>query len=967
MLPTLGQGTFPVNGVHDERESIHAFTNARIVASAYEEYNDATLLVQDGKVLAVGSMGIPDAAIVHDCKGFTIYPAFIDAYASLSDSKGKTAITQPSYAGNWNPAVHPEFRFSPALPANKKRVDDWLGSGFGLVNVHHRDGIMRGNSALIRLGVEEPNQAFIGNPTQHFSFSKGTSKNDYPSSHIGAVALIRQTLYDADWYEKQPQTEERNTSLKALAGVRNQTNVFELNNALSIRNVHDIESEFGVSFILFGTGKEYLALDQISEETRLILPMAMPRAMDVADPYEARKVDLAQLKHWEAARFNMRFVQEAGAQVALSRDTIKKAASFVKSLAAVKASGVSELDILKALTETPATFLGVAENYGSLTPGKSAEFVVCSSSLGEKDFSVVENWSGENSVFSRTLPDQTLVGTYNLVIEQQDYQLKVTTTEKGKLKAECTKVASSEELIARLEVKEELVSITLIEKGEAKKLLYQLSGKLSLNGNLWDGKGQTNSGSWVEWAAIKDRKSQVESKPNTTSNDSVELPVLWHPNVAYGWDSIDSDNTFLITNARIWTCADTGIIERADILVEDGKIKSISSNGLYPNEIRRIDAKGRNVTPGIVDEHSHIGLRGGVNESGQAISAEVRISDALNPANINLYRQLAGGVTSAQLLHGSANPIGGQSAIVKYKWGAAPQDMLIEDAPGFIKFALGENVKRSNSKDHKNRYPLTRMGVEQVFEDAFVRAEEYRENPDSRRDLELDALAEILDAQRFISCHSYVQSEILMLMEVAKRHDFRVNTFTHILEGYKVADSLAHHGASGSTFSDWWAYKYEVKDAIPYNAALMHEAGVNVGINSDDAEMGRRLNQEAAKVIKYGGVSQEEALKMITINPAKMLHIDHRLGSIEVGKDADIVIWSDNPLSVYSQVDQTYIEGVKYFDRKDNKDLEARNTEERARIIEKMILDKTPNKAKPNHKPEAEYHCDTILDNGMHE
>jgi imidazolonepropionase-like amidohydrolase len=370
-----------------------------------------------------------------------------------------------------------------------------------------------------------------------------------------------------------------------------------------------------------------------------------------------------------------------------------------------------------------------------------------------------------------------------------------------------------------------------------------------------------------------------------------------------------------------------------------------------------------------------------VNEWAQASSAEVRIADAIDPWNIQIYRHLAGGVTAAQLLHGSANPIGGQSALVKMKWGEDAEEMLIDDADGFIKFALGENVKRSNSRDPKGRFPLTRMGVEQSFVDAFTRAEEYRaakagvpaptkgrrkaETTGStpvRTDLELEALVEILEKERFISCHSYVQSEILMLMRVAESFGFRVNTFTHILEGYKVAQEMKAHGVTGSTFSDWWAYKFEVNDAIPYNAAIMSKVGVNTAINSDDAEMGRRLNQEAAKAMKYGGVSEEEALKMVTINPAKALHLDERMGSIEVGKDADLVLWSGHPLSVYSHADMTFIEGKKYFDLRHQDELLKRNAEERARIVQKMLQDKSKKKkpAVPDHVDE--YHCDTVLE-----
>jgi imidazolonepropionase-like amidohydrolase len=321
----------------------------------------------------------------------------------------------------------------------------------------------------------------------------------------------------------------------------------------------------------------------------------------------------------------------------------------------------------------------------------------------------------------------------------------------------------------------------------------------------------------------------------------------------------------------------------------------------------------------------------------------VRIGDNMNPEDINIYRQLSGGVTSSHILHGSANTIGGQTQLMKLRWGATDEGIKFAGADPFIKFALGENVKRTTSSNN-NRFPDTRMGVEEVLNDAFDRAVDYqaamKANPNTRRDLELETLVEIMNKKRFITCHSYVQTEITYAMRVGEKYGFPFNTFTHILEGYKVADKMKAHGANVSTFSDWYMYKAEVQDAIAYNASIMHKVGLNVCINSDDAEMARRLNQEAAKVVKYGGVSEEDALKMVTLNPAKALHIENKVGSIKAGKDADIVLWSDNPLSIYAVAEKTIVDGVVYFDR--TKDAAARKTitTERARLIQKMLGDK---------------------------
>jgi imidazolonepropionase-like amidohydrolase len=376
-----------------------------------------------------------------------------------------------------------------------------------------------------------------------------------------------------------------------------------------------------------------------------------------------------------------------------------------------------------------------------------------------------------------------------------------------------------------------------------------------------------------------------------------------------------------------------------------------------------IDATGKHITAGIIDEHTHIALLS-VNEGGQNSSAEVTMEDVVDHEDINIYRNLAGGVTSAQLLHGSANPIGGRSAIIKLKWGESPDQMIYSNSPKFIKFALGENVKQSNWSSF-SRFPQTRMGVEQVFVNYFQRAKEYdvlkKSGKPFRYDQEMEVLAEILNGERYISCHSYVQSEINMLMKVAEKFNFKINTFTHILEGYKVADKMAEHGVGGSTFSDWWAYKYEVLDAIPYNAAIMHSQGVTVAINSDDREMSRRLNQEAGKIVKYGGVSEEEAWKMVTLNPAKLLHIDDRTGSLKVGKDADVVLWSDHPLSVYAKAEKTIVDGAVYFDIQKDKQQRETILNERNTLIGMMISEKDAGKTTqtPIKKDKEEFHCDS--------
>jgi imidazolonepropionase-like amidohydrolase len=394
----------------------------------------------------------------------------------------------------------------------------------------------------------------------------------------------------------------------------------------------------------------------------------------------------------------------------------------------------------------------------------------------------------------------------------------------------------------------------------------------------------------------------------------------------------------LIQNATILT-ASHGTIKNGSILIRDGKIVAVGSNlKARDANARIIDATGKYVIPGIIDCHSHTAVEGGVNEGTLSVTAMVRIQDVINPHDPNIYRELAGGLTTANVLHGSANAIGGQNAVIKLKWGKPLEQWFISDAPPGIKFALGENPKRSNfqAPGVPRRYPATRMGVEETIRSAFVRAKDYmrqwqeyeaKKNSENgvippKRDLMLDALVEVLQGKRFIHSHCYRSDEILMLLGLGDELGFHVQTLQHVLEGYKVAKEIAAHKTGASTFSDWWAYKLEAYDAIPYNAALMQQRGVIVSLNSDSDELARRLYLEAAKAIKYGGVSEEQALRMITLNPAIQLGIDKRVGSIDVGKDADLVIFSQHPFSVYTVPEMTMIEGEIYFDRK--ADLERR-------------------------------------------
>ncbi|HEY8716041.1 MAG TPA: amidohydrolase family protein [Candidatus Acidoferrum sp.] len=444
---------------------------------------------------------------------------------------------------------------------------------------------------------------------------------------------------------------------------------------------------------------------------------------------------------------------------------------------------------------------------------------------------------------------------------------------------------------------------------------------------------------------------------------------------AFAAEPPDAPAVTLIENATILTVSH-GTIEHGSILIRDGKIAEVGASIAEPKGAQVIDAKGQFVMPGIVDCHSHIAVDGSVNEGSVSVSSMVNIADVLDPDDIDIYRDLAGGVTTANVLHGSANSIGGQTVVIKLRWGQPGAKLPFEGAVPGIKFALGENPKRSNfSRGPEKRYPATRMGVEETIRGAFTEARDYKAKWDDynkkisggeknlippRRDLRLEPLVEVLEGKRYVHAHCYREDEILMLLRVAKEFGFKVRTFQHVLEGYKVADEIAASGAGASTFSDWWAYKVEAYDAIPYNAAIMTRRGVVVSINSDDAEEATHLNQEAAKSIKYGGLTHDEALKMVTINPAMQLGIDKRVGSIDAGKDADLVIYNRDPLSAYAVVQKTIIDGRVYFDRtRDIADRADRENEKKAltekqkKAAEKNEEKKKQDEKKPDEKPKA--------------
>ena len=696
----------------------------------------------------------------------------------------------------------------------------------------------------------------------------------------------------------------------------------------------------------------------------------MPDAYDVEDPMDAHYVGLSTMKHWEMAPYNLQKLSEANIEFALTGNGLKEAKKLFENLKKAIKNGLSEEIALNALTKAPAKMLKIDNLVGSLEEGRCANFLITSGDIF-KEADILENWiQGEPFVLDRQ-NTKDIKGVYDLTFSDSRTIYKLEIAGKSSKPEMNILIDDTSKIKVKSKFTDKIISLSFTPKDSSD--VIRLSGTMNDDGT-WKGRGQDAKGNWVDWTVKNkqplDKKDEKEEKKDEKKEKEDELGAMTFPFLPYGWEEKPKQEAVLFKNVTVWTNTDDGILEETDVLIRDGRISQVGKN-LPTAGVKVVEGENKHLTTGIIDEHSHIAIERGVNEWAQASSAEVSIGDVINSEDVNIYRQLAGGVTTAQLLHGSANPIGGQSAIVKFRWGSTPEEMKFENADGFIKFALGENVKHSNWDGGTIRFPQTRLGVEQCFVDHFTRAKDYEKakmsNPSKvRRDLELETLLEIINKKRFITCHSYVQSEIIMLMRVAEQFGFNINTFTHILEGYKIADKMKDHSVYASTFSDWWTYKFEVNDAIPHNAAILSEMGVVTAINSDDAEMGRRLNSEAAKAVKYGGLSEEEAWKLVTLNPAKILHLDNRVGSIESGKDADVVLWSDNPLSVYAKAEQTYVDGVCYWDVEQDELLRKANAIERNRLIQKMIKAKEGGaKTQKVKLPEDKhYHCDSVEDEG---
>ncbi|WP_417749037.1 amidohydrolase family protein [Rosistilla oblonga] len=1009
--------TRPVVGLRENPPDTVFLKDGRVVIRPGQVIPSASILIRGKSIVAVGSdIQPPPGAHVIDCSDKSIYAGLIDAFGEIA-----VAPPQSNGTGHWNGYVLPRRSAADGID-EVSNISEYRSQGVAMRLLAPRGAIVKGRSSLVMLDKKSGATLIDDAVAQHLQLTvpRDRRRDAYPNSPMGAVALLRQTFSDADWYTKAWEAyrskptlprPERNDALATLADeMRGGRFIADAPNERMAVRAEELANEFALNMTLRGSGREYRDLDAIAASGRMLLvPVNFPSAPDVSSEAQAADIELRDLLHWHFAPENPLRLDQAGATFCLTSDGLSDPKSFLKNIRVAVRRGLSPDVALAALTTTPAKWLGIDETCGAIQVGGLANLIVTDGELFEEETHVLETWvAGKRFEFSDNAPEQPdrLIGdwTTKIKIDAKGVPVELhlarkkgkwsgNLTYRGKAKPSAAEVekadAESDAEPAADKSKKESKSAGLkkiaraLDRMTAWVDLSQADSKLPAGPSritmitveeedsisvfstlsLPDGKTQD-----LKWKRAKQKKTTPDTKTaddegddgeksdngsEPVSEDASPLDAITvnYPLGGFGvTDSVPVEPMVLFRNATVWTCGDQGVLNHADVLVIDGKIDSVGNALEVPEGCRVVDATGKHLSPGLIDCHSHMGTDGGINESGQAVTAEVRVADFIDNSDINIYRQLAGGVTSSNILHGSANPIGGQNQVIKLRWGDSMQAMKMASAPAGIKFALGENVKQSNRSAAQTRYPSSRMGVEQLFRDRFQAAKDYsqqqrrwqagqRDGLPLRRDFELEAIVEILNGQRWIHCHSYRQDEIVAFLDLLDQFDITIGTLQHVLEGYKVADRLREHGAMASAFSDWWAYKFEVYDAVPYNGAIMHDEGIVVSFNSDDRELARHLNTEAAKAVKYGGVSEEEALKFVTLNPAKQLRIDDRVGSITLGKDADLVLWSGPPLSTLSRCEQTWVDGRPMFTLENDQRLRQRDAEWRSMLIAR-ILDK---------------------------
>jgi len=793
---------------------------------------------------------------------------------------------------------------------------------------------------------------------------------------------------------------ERNDSLAALERVvmGQQPVLFDTRDEQELLRAMKIADEFSLKSWIYGNGTEYRIVDQLSRfSLPLIIPINYPTKPDVSHPETSQQISLSQLRHWKFAPENPARLAAADVKFALTSDRSGK--DFLKNVRLAVKHGLSSDAALAALTSYPAELLGLSKTHGTIESGKVANLVVVDGDLFDDKGRIHDVWvDGDRfEIYSPATIDP--VGKWQVTVKAED---RLTGELSFRKRGNRWTGTWQKATLDSISFNEQTGRVRFIFPGESFELTGKIRASASIAGDDLQGWCELPDGRQIEWSAERveqDQNSETKSEEGKeeTSDDkkvsddqvgddgesqqqtekvaeeesdsqdaqeqqsdddnsetniegrskksdkpSVE-PKLVRPFNDFGRAELPQTvDMLLVRNATIWSMGPEGKLENADLLVKQGKVVAVGKDLTAPaSDCLVIDGTDKHLTPGLIDAHLHSGIAGGVNETGHAIVPEVRIGDVLDINTSWTYRQLAGGLTAAHVMHGSANPIGGQNQTLKLRWGKLPEELKIDDAPRTVKFALGENVIR-----RAGRYPDTRMGVEQIIRDNFQAAVEYEQrwkdwesNPRGippRRNLRLEALADIVRGDILIQTHCYRQDEILMLMRLAEDFNAKVDVFHHSVEAYRVAPEIKKHGAAAVVWSDWSSFKIESFNATTFNARLLMQAGIVTSLHSDDSQIATRMNWEAAKMLR-NGLTEEEALALVTINTATVLGVNHRIGSLEPGKDADFVIWSDHPMSTKTRAEQTWIDGAKYFDIDEDRQLRAAIVEERSQLIQEIL------------------------------
>jgi imidazolonepropionase-like amidohydrolase len=782
---------------------------------------------------------------------------------------------------------------------------------------------------------------------------------------MGVLSYIKQVFLDADHYAKVKATYAKDPAGRARPeydrtldpveiAIRDQTPfLMPANLGREIDRVVVLRGETGVQAVMYGGQGAY---DRVAELKTAGVPVLVnlnwPREEKNRDP-EA-DTPLRTLVHRRMAPTTPAALAAARVPFAFYSGGLASTSEIFENVRKATDNGLSNEAALVALTSGPAGIFGVGDRLGTIEKGKIANAVLASDwpwadGAEVKAVFVDGRMYREHKREEVTeAPASDVSGTWKLTTQSprgaRDMTADISMDKDGKVKGKIT--GEAETVMDEGRMSGDVLRFKTTREFGGR----QVTGSWTLNVDGDKLSGTMTAGPMqMDVSGNRTAQADATTADATDEKSDIALDELRAALAVYQGPA-KKMKTFAITNARVWTVSGE-TIENGTVLVSNGKIKAVGKDVKVPGDAEVIDARGGSVIPGIIDCHSHIAIEGGVNEGTLSVTAMVGVGDVLNPDDVAIYRALAGGVTSANLLHGSANPIGGKNQVIKLRWGADAEGLKFVGAPPGIKFALGENPKRSNVRSTviPARYPQTRMGVMDVIRDAFVAAQAYQKSWDDykagakngikpelpRRDLENEAIVEILNGERLVHSHCYRADEILQLLRLCEEFDVRVATLQHVLEGYKVADEIAAHGAGASTFSDWWGYKVEAYEAIPHNAALMSERGVVASINSDSGEEMRHLNQEAAKAVRWGGMSEIDALALVTLNPARQLRIDNRVGSIEVGKDADLVLYDGSPLSMHSVVLKTFVDGDLYFDREMDRQRDQQMAALKARMAPK--------------------------------